>query len=521
MTLDAVYRAFSQEVSRVFEQLACESSQAQRNVDAPTVVQKIVQSVLETCTPNSPPRVNNYLPHLPSTGENILVVPVNIGSQAMLAAVVIEDDMYHVRLTEVGKGKFILGDDNLTFGKWNALVAYTPTGQVIDVFPGHGGEIIPGKLHDHVERLRKNIESGQRLPVQMDIDISMACASKCTFCFSANYRSSRKGQMMLDRELMLGLIRDWAESGVKVVRFDGGGDPLTHPDILDGVRLANDLGIQTAILTSGDLLDEQQFETFVACRTYVRVSLNAGTDETRLLIHRPVHKRFGLSHILKQIRRLADVRQSTYGNEARRQMLLGATSMVHPHNYAEAFHIAQNAKEAGFDHLSFRVILGEEHAVDFSDVMRSELEENFERIRLQLVDDDFQVFFPTRSLTDTGYKPEEFFSECLACTHRVLIEVGHRSDVAAIVPCGRYRGHGFRWSPENAHNVTVLGHVRQSVPVQSVWMTPHMTRLIESFPQACSDCIDRSANIFFGHISSILSHHIDARFLRFALDRDS
>lgn len=452
----------------------------------------------------------------PLIEEDFLVIPVNIGLLALLATVRAGEQGYHVDLNQVGRGKFILGDDNTTFGRWNALVAYTPRGEVIDIFPGHGGEIIPGKLHYHIERLRENIATGQRLPVQMDLDISMACASHCTFCFSANYRSTRKSQLMMERVLLLDILRTWAASGVKVVRFDGGGDPLTHPHLLEAIRLANDLGIQTAVLTSGDLLNEGQHETFVSCRTYVRVSLNAGSDATRLLLHQPVHKKYSLSRVLGQIRQLADLRQAVYGHEAKRQMLLGATSMMHPQNYADAFSITQNAKEAGFDHLSFRVILGEEHAVHFTDEMLSALEESFECIRQELVDDDFTVFFPTRSLTDTGYVPSRLFQECLACTHRVLVEVGHRSDTAAIVPCGRYRGDGFRWSPENAHTLKVLGHIRQSTPVQEVWMTPHMTDLIQSFPRACHDCIDRSANLFFGRIHDILSRHKDAQFLKFA-----
>jgi MoaA/NifB/PqqE/SkfB family radical SAM enzyme len=505
-----------QSVTQALEQLIHEQPQAHLDVDTHTATQKIAQSVTSACAPDSQYNLNTHLTTLPTEARNILVVPINISSVAFLAVVTIEGDVYHTQLNEVGKGNFILGDDNTTFGKWDALVAHSPAGQIIDIFPGHGGEIIPGKLHDHIERLRKNIESGQRLPVQMDIDISMACASKCTFCFSAKYRSSRRNQLIMDSDLMLDLIRNWADLGIKVVRFDGGGDPLTHPQLLEGIRLANSLGMQTAVLTSGDLLNEQQIETFVSCQTYVRISLNAGNDTTRLLIHQPIHNKFDLSHILEEIHRLADLRLNTYGNRAKQHMLLGATSMVHPRNYKDTFKIAKNAKEVGFDHLSFRVILGNEHAVHFSDLMLSELEKNFERIRLQLVDEDFDVFFPTRALTDTGYNPKEFFHECLACTHRVLIEVGHRADRAAAVPCGRYRGNGFRWSPENESNLRVLGHFEKAVPIQSIWMTPHMHKMIKSFPQACEDCIDRSANLFFGRINSILSYHSDARFLKFA-----
>jgi MoaA/NifB/PqqE/SkfB family radical SAM enzyme len=445
-----------------------------------------------------------------------LAVPLNSGSTAYLAAVFHHESGYHVRLNDLGQGQFVFGDDNTAFGRWNMLVACTPDGRLIDRFPGHGGEIIPGKLSDHIERLRDNVRTGQRRPVQADIDISMACASKCSFCFSADYRATRKHEMMLDKSLVLELIREWAGLGVKVVRFDGGGDPLTHPHLLEVVRLATDLGMQTAILTSGDLLNERQFETFVACRTYIRVSLNAGQDNTRLLLHSPVSTRYNISHVLTQIQQLSKLRMQAYGLSAKRQMLLGATCMIHPSNSSEVYQIAEQAKEAGFDHLSFRVILGAKHAVHFTNAAQAEVDEQFERIRKDLMDESFMVFFPTRPLTDTGYLPQEYFTECLACTHRVLIEVGHRSNVAALVPCGRYRGHGFRWSAENAERLTVFGNIESSMRVADIWMNPHMRNLISQFPQACSDCIDRSANLFFGNIKRVLQHHSDAQFYRFA-----
>lgn len=449
-------------------------------------------------------------------GEPALVVPMNVGSQALMTAVFRTESGYQAVLRDLGQGQFVFGDDNTAFGRWNALVAGTSAGQVIEIFQGHGGEIIPGKLTDHIERLRDNVRSGQRRPVQMDFDISMACASRCSFCFSADYRATRKRDMMLDRQVMLDLISQWAELGVKVVRFDGGGDPLTHPHILEAVRLSTELGMQTAILTSGDLLDERQFGTLVACRTYVRVSLNAGLDTTRLLLHAPVSARYDVSRVLANVQRLSRLRTQTHGRSAQQQMLLGATCMIHPSNSGEVYRIAERAKEAGFDHLSFRVILGAKHAVHFTDAMLAAVDEQFARIRNDLVDDTFLVFFPTRPLTDTGYVPQEFFSECLACTHRVLFEVGHRSDVAALVPCGRYRGHGFRWSAENADRVTVFGHVEPSGRVANMWMNERMRRLIAGFPQACPDCIDRSANLFFGHITEVLRRHGDAQFYRFA-----
>ncbi len=58
-------------------------------------------------------------------------------------------------------------------------------------------------------------------------------------------------------------------------------------------------------------------KTFVSCRTYLRVSLNAGNEATRLSLHRPIHKKYTLSRVLGQIRQLADLRQAVYGHKAK------------------------------------------------------------------------------------------------------------------------------------------------------------------------------------------------------------
>ena len=399
------------------------------------IAQEITQSLINKRA-NGGSQASSLLPPQEQASSQLLL-PLNWNGIGIWAAVSKIVGRFHVWLFDLGSGHFTFGPDNLTIGRWNSLVAYTPLGEILDVFPGHSGEIIPGRLQDHVDRLLQNIVKNEKIPVQLDLDISMACPSNCVFCFSAPYRNVHKRQLIMDRALMLSMIKQWAQLGVKVIRFDGGGDPLTHPNFLEAVELCYELGLQTAVLTAGDLLQENQLETLVRCGTYVRVSLNAGSNESRLLIHKPASSRMNLESILANIAKLAELRTQFYGRDACDKMLIGATSMVHPLNSHEAYTIAARAKKAGFDHISFRVILGEEHRVAFSPKMLEDLKTDFEHIQKELVDDTFLAFLPTRELTDTGYVPERYFAECLACTHSALVEVVPQSEIAANVPCGR------------------------------------------------------------------------------------
>jgi hypothetical protein len=445
---------------------------------------------------------------VPVAGTPDLLIPIEEGRSAAVA-VLSGPDRRLRRVIPVGAGHFVHGDDNAVFGRWNAVVAVTGR-RAAHLLPGHGGEIIPGRFADHVDRLRDNVVSGRDRPVQVDLDISMACASACTFCFSAAYRSTRRTGRRMTRELLLALVETWAAAGVRVLRFDGGGDPLTHPDLPAALLAAHGLGLRTAVLTAGDLLGPRHLEPLVAARTYLRVSLNAADEATRAAVHRPVSRHLTLERTLAQVRMLDTLRRQAYGGDATTVLPLGATSLVVPGNAGQVYRIAETARDAGFDHLSFRVVLGAAHAVAFGERERAAVAEQFARVRADLTGPGFQVFTPTRPLTDAGYRPARYFTRCVAATHRALVEVGPDPRTAAVVPCGRYRGEGFTGGDR------VFGLMTAGTTVDDVWLTPGMSGLLATFPAACGDCIDRSANLMFGGMSDALRSDPAAVFFRFA-----
>jgi len=433
------------------------------------------------------------------------VFAVNREGNAFLA------DLDHtVPTVDLGPGRVIQGDDNEVFGLWNSLVAWLPATRSVRLIAAHGGEIFPGRLADHIATVRVGVARGRLTPVQLDLDISMACPSACTFCFSAHYRVERGSGRFMSWAAIERTIRSARSIGVKVVRFDGGGDPLASPCFADAVALCASEGLVSAVLTSGDLLRAEMLPGLVRAGTYVRVSLNSATDETRMLLHR-TPRRFGVQRVLEVIRELDDLRRLTYGPAAAKSMPIGGTSMIHPANVAETFAIAEAGKRAGLDHISFRVILGNKLKVTFSEDQEQQYRIQHARIVDELADDGFRVFFPTRPLTDTGYVPREYFSRCLSSTHRALVEVGADPSTPALVPCGRYRGRGF-----NDAGDMVLGQLADGRGLDSVWLSPSMSAVVARLPDACGDCIDRSANVMLNGIHDAIAEDSGAEFFRFA-----
>lgn len=458
--------------------------------------------------------------HLPEVGchtedpgdRPLIPLPLNLRETAVLAYLDLDGSLAQV--VPVGPGRFVYGHGNDIFGRWNALVA-AHTQPRCTVFRAHAGEIIPGTIDEHIDRIRRNLAEGTTLPVQVDIDVSMACPSACLFCFSSGYRGSRSSGRLMNPQLMLDLIRQSAQQGVKVVRFDGGGDPLTHPALLRAVDLCRELRLRSAVLTAGDLLAERHIPGFVRARTYVRVSLNAAGDATRRTLHGQRTGRYGLQPILDTVHCLRARRDTELGTAGPAEMPIGATSMIHPVNAAETLAIAERARQAGFDHLSFRVILGKDHKVPFTTAAREQLSSAFDEIRRRVADESFQVFLPTRDITDQGYVPGRYFERCRASTHRALIEVGPAPERAALIPCGRYRGHGYR--PGTDPDRMVFGYLSKTEPLKDVWLGEHMKQLLTSFPQRCEDCIDRSANLFLRTAETILRADPGSIFVPFAV----
>ena len=442
------------------------------------------------------------------------LTPLTVDGTAVLARPDPGDPTRLADLVVVGPGRWVSGPDNAVFGRWDGLVGWLPDRRELRRIPGHGGEIIPGRLADHVRALRRSVRSGRPAPVQLDLDVSMACPSACSFCFSADYRSGRRDGRLMTAEAIDRTIRSAAGLGVSLVRFDGGGDPLTSPYLAGALDLCRRLGLLTAVLTAGDLLTAELGPTLVAARTYVRVSLNAGTDATRTLLHRTSSPRTRLSAVLDRIGRLDRLRRDEYGASAPEVMPLGATCMVVPENVGETVAVAAAAKASGIDHVSFRVVLGERHAVRFTAAETAEFVRQRDEVRRSLADDGFQAFFPTRDLTDHGYLPARHFDRCRASTHRALVEVGPDPSTPALVPCGRYRGHGYLHGQEPER--TVFGLLPTGTDLRDVWMSAHMTRTVGRFPSACGDCIDRSANLMLAGIAEALADDLDAEFFRYA-----
>ena len=116
-------------------------------------------------------------------------------------------------------------------------------------------------IHQHMKLLGKigrefsgyNIlESGKRLfdrkPLQCSLYVTDRCNLDCAYC--TEYDNSRPHPSMDDLKKWVRKIRELGTMRIALV----GGEPLTHPNIVELVRYCRELGFATSLTTNGFLL---------------------------------------------------------------------------------------------------------------------------------------------------------------------------------------------------------------------------------------------------------------------------
>jgi MoaA/NifB/PqqE/SkfB family radical SAM enzyme len=401
--------------------------------------------------------------------------------------------------------KIIRGSDPFAiYGRWNGVAAFTESGQLIGHTAAHDGDFFPESVLDYVEALRQNLRPVQQpfgdlpYPVRVDIDITQICNARCTFCFSRPYQTKGYRGQWTRKELLEQVISDLGRRGTRTIRFCGGGDPLTHPQIEELLPLPHKYGMQLCVITNLDFINEEMSWLLAEHVDHVRWSVNAATDATRISIHRPGRNANPLSRTLTEVRKLLSARPMS-GERSRRPMVW-ATFLVLPGNVDEIVAAAVMLHDAGVDSVSFRPVY---HGLggNWTTKALARIPEILDEV--SDLDDRprFCVFTPKRHLTDANsLNPNDFFDRCISRTVRTVLEA--TSDGLAQQSCGMYRGGG------TSSNLVI----NDRNDFHSVWGNTQICAHPVQAPSGCAQCIDVSMNTTLHFLEQALKRDPNATF---------
>jgi len=386
------------------------------------------------------------------------------------------------------QGRWISGTPWERFGLYDAYVVVHSDGTVAEV-PAHSGELVPGStedLTDYIQDQWGNL-AHPTAPLTLEIDPTNACLSRdCgTRCFSAAYRRLNP-KAQIDGPLIADILTAFAREGGKIVRFDGGGDPLLHCDIRSGALLgkAKQLGLKSALLTSGEMLTSSDLPALADSACYLRVSVNACTDSTRKAFH---GNDYSAKSIFDAVERYASLLASK-----RECAPIGASFLLDTVNFSEMLACARICRTIGIRHFSVRRVLGPQALrPTFTETQLREVERLLQEVS-SLTSPSFRVFVPWRPVDEPDLAPRSGSipaTQCWQSTFKTIIEPCTSAPSFRAQLCGRYRGCGIG----QAHQLPALFQKESPDTWVHRWrdsfdVYPHSRAELVRF---CPSCIDR------------------------------
>jgi MoaA/NifB/PqqE/SkfB family radical SAM enzyme len=164
---------------------------------------------------------------------------------------------------------------------------------------------------------------------------------------------------LIKTKKVIEILRDAKTLGVKCIVFTGGGEPTVHPDHLNIIETALDLGFECALNTNGVLL-RPGWERIYPRLAYVRFSVDAGNPEEYALVRRtpPENYRKVLNHI-------SDVTKFIEGVNS--ECVVGVGYVVTPENHVNLGHGIKNLRETGAKYVRLAAMQSTDGEVAYGD----------------------------------------------------------------------------------------------------------------------------------------------------------
>jgi len=211
------------------------------------------------------------------------------------------------------------------------------------------------KVIANVERVIEFIETDNTTPVLVEVDPSNTCNHGCYFCISSYiHLPESKGletfnRSIMPRDVLMSTCKDFVDMGVKAVNWTGGGEPTINRHLKEAIKYCGLNGIKMGMFTNGVLLDKfDLFDTLVDYMTWVRISVDSGTEKTYNWIRRPP-KGQDWNKMLQNVQKLIDVNKSKG-----KKIDIGTGFVITPYTYKEIVDFANTFKDFDLEYCQYK-----------------------------------------------------------------------------------------------------------------------------------------------------------------------
>ena len=297
------------------------------------------------------------------------------------------------------------------------------------------------KVLAHPEVLVDSKSPEPMRPINLEINPTNTCNQSCTWC-TYGYLHDRREKLTLD--LVVSLLRDAKELGVKGVVWTGGGEPTVCKWLPEGMDKAAQLSLFQGMNSNGSLLDDRYNSILSSEFTYVRFSVDAASPEVYSRTHRTTPDQF--QRVIDNIAGLLQVRDQENSN-----LTVGFSFLVDRSNVDDLRAAAALSKSIGVDYFQIKPIV---HYVESNNQFCEEselwrkMEDQLPGV-FELRDNRFAVHFLGHKFSDIKMQEQYFGRTYDVCRgNELLATVGADGSVDV---CCAYKGNKD-WSFGNLHD---------------------------------------------------------------------
>src|SRR3990167_2825275 len=111
------------------------------------------------------------------------------------------------------------------------------------------------KILKHLDKIHDWLSGKNPSPITVELDMTNICNHRCPECVSSYFQNIDKS--FLSQSIVLRIIKELSDAGVRGLIFTGGGEPLCNPQTVNAVKYAHKQGLDIGFITNGSLLNEE------------------------------------------------------------------------------------------------------------------------------------------------------------------------------------------------------------------------------------------------------------------------
>lgn len=257
------------------------------------------------------------------------------------------------------------------------------------------------KLIYHPETVANWLKGENVYPIEIEISPSGACNHRCIFC-ALDYMGYKPN--FLKKDVILPIVKEMHEKGLKSVICAGEGEPLLNRDFPEIANTMKEYGLDVAMSTNGVLLSKEISKECLHAFTWIRFSVASMEESSYRLIQQGADG--DLKKVCENIQDAVKIKR-----DAGLHTTLGVQCLLIPQNVGQIVEMAKRLRELGVDYFTVKPYMA--HAltnnsfnVDYSAM--GELEKELKQYETE----DYQIYFRIHAMEKM--KKCKTYSKCYA-----------------------------------------------------------------------------------------------------------